>query len=394
MPVRPAADISRDPRILFVTSRAVDAAYDNPIGTAIKEKDISKVLEDDLPEEAIESLKNNTRMISDNLRVGEAWNDDLKKTDSKSTEWKCDIFEDAPPNETTTQEAQAAYKKLVDTAKDHNRPILLYAHGYNNKVTTPLQATSVLREKYDCEVICFMWPTDGVTLKYDKDREDARITARPFLRFLRKSEYYLQHANNTQPVTLLCHSMGNYVLKNAINTDVENSPYQKEGKDTLSTLFTNIILTGADVDSEGHVEWVSELKPKQKLFICINRGDKVLWLSDAVAGRVFNATNWLQKMFLLGDDHKPRLGQTLSDIKPTSDRIYVDIDVGKENPWDLFQGLEGEHWYHLGGQGDIETFYKDAIHSNWKKEDYKSFLDEDDGNYYKIRGHSEGFMFA
>jgi esterase/lipase superfamily enzyme len=169
-----------------------------------------------------------------------------------------------------------------------------------------------LREKHDCEVVVFMWPTEGRLLKYDDDREDARVTARSFLRFLRKASTFLDIRNRPK-ITLMIHSIGNYVLQRAVAfTPVEDSQGidqdLKEGQHVLCSppsFLNNIVLTAADVDSHDHVTWVSQLPPSEKVYICINRGDKVLAMSDMVAGRIFNSRDLLGRIFLLGQDHPP-----------------------------------------------------------------------------------------
>ena len=400
---------SRDgENILFVTSRSVDAAFDVPKGTAVLGHNVSHVLTNLLTQDARESFEKGKRTEMDNLRIGTVWNASTKQSDAKSTTWMCNILKDTPGDGVVvdTEEARHAFHEVAHRATINHRPILLLVHGYNNTVTSPLQAASILREKHDCEVIVFMWPTEGRLLHYDDDLEDTRITARPFLRFLRKASAFLDIRHRPK-ITLMCHSMGNYVLQRAVAfTPVADNygkidQYLKEGRDVLCStpsFLNNIVLTAADVDSHDHVTWLSQLRPSEKVFICINRGDKLLIMSDMVVGKLFNSRDPMSRIFVLGKDHPPRLGQTLTDINSNDGhRVYVDVNVTWKGALDLGQLLELEHAYHFDGLGEIAAFYKDAIHGTWDaKKPYQETVQNSKGCYYYsvVGPSSEGSLFS
>lgn len=357
--------------ILFVTCRKVKEGLDTKTP-----QDISKSLSNRLTEDAINSFKEGRSEDTNNIRVGWAENASKTKSATDSTKWTCKIFEDQPIGNRSEDSAEA-FALVADNARRLTKPVLLYVHGYNNTITTALQSAARIRSKYGCEVIPFLWPTEGRIKDYDEDRQDAEMSAQPLLRFFAKAMQYLDEAGNRQPVVLMCHSMGNYVLQCAVETEVTRNngvPDLENGKKSLgandSSLFHDIILTAADVDSKDHIEWVRDLRPKGKVFIFINTDDDVLRLSDHYAGRFFLAKS-IGDILFGRTDHPPRLGQTLKDIEPTRDRIYIDVNVTPKHPLDIFQFLQMEHWYHKNGQGEIEKFYKDVIHGSWSDRSYR-----------------------
>lgn len=310
----------------------------------------------------------------------------------------CKIFQDRPIGE-LSPDSENAFTKLADTARRENKPILFYVHGYNNKITSALRAAAKMRERYNCEVIPFLWPTEGRLLKYGEDREDAEMSARPLLRSFSKVWQYLDKAKYHKQIILMCHSMGNYVLQNAVRTRVKRSakaiPDLLAGKVTLgghqrpSPLFKHVILTAADVDSKNHVDWVKRIVPGGKVFIFINTDDDTLKLSDKFAGRFF-LSNSIKGVLFGGSDHPPRLGQTLEHIKPTSKRIYVNVNVGMKHALDVFQFMQLEHSYHKDGKGEIEAFYKLIISGLGTERERRKLLSKYNARqgYYSIKGWS------
>ena len=92
-------------------------------------------------------------------------------------------------------------------------------------------------------------------------------------------------------LNLLCHSMGNYVLKYAT----------RPGNSSLRGLvFDNIGLVAADANNPGHETWVQCLPAKNRLYVVINENDSAL--------------KWSRRK--PGDEQKERLGQHLRNLRP------------------------------------------------------------------------------
>jgi esterase/lipase superfamily enzyme len=139
--------------------------------------------------------------------------------------------------------------------------------------------------------VLFTWPSDGSMFPYrayKADRADARdsgyAVGRAFLKlrdFLIKLREDVRNSRATlceQDIHLLCHSMGNYVLQNALQRLEEYTAGA-----VLPRIFEHIFLCAADVDDdvleENQSMWrLDELA--HSISIYYNRGDKALLISD------------------------------------------------------------------------------------------------------------------
>lgn len=70
-----------------------------------------------------------------------------------------------------------------------------------------------------------------------------------------------------EPVTLIAHSMGTIVLQTYAEKPDRTFPRQ---------LFTNVILTSADADGDGHANWIDKIAAVENVFITVNDKDRVL----------------------------------------------------------------------------------------------------------------------
>ena len=239
--------------------------------------------------------------------------------------------------------------ELFTRAIDEEKQILLFVHGYNNDIKDVLRTANELEELYDVIVVPFSWPANGGgkvsgTAAYLSDKDDARSSATALHRTVQKVQYYhqlltenvkenfLQEALDRHPdnrelaqalftrnmeqrckatLNLLCHSMGNYVLKYA----------SKPGNSSLRGLvFDNIGLVAADANNPGHESWVQSLPTRNRLYVVINENDSAL--------------KWSRRK--PGDEQKERLGQHLRNLS-ASNAYYIDITRNR--------GVGGEHSY-------------------------------------------------
>jgi esterase/lipase superfamily enzyme len=185
--------------------------------------------------------------------------------------------------------------------------VLVYIHGYNvdwkEAVGSALALQELLNQKRGdpdhcpATVILFSWPSDGSALPfaaYKSDREDAEssgkaigrgfLKLRDFLVSLRgidgKPNDGVQLCN--QEMHLLCHSMGNYVLQNALARLQEFSTGTR-----LPRLFEHIFLCSPDVDDdvlEPGKEMGRLHEMARSVSIYFNRGDNALRGSDITKG--------------------------------------------------------------------------------------------------------------
>lgn len=184
--------------------------------------------------------------------------------------------------------------------------VVIFIHGYNVSwdaaVSSAISLQFMLnRKRSDSDkqvmVVLFSWPSDGSMMPftaYKSDRDDARDSAEAIGRGILKLRDYLAklkrkptqeddaiHTDEeacNQDIHLLCHSMGNFVLQNALPKIIEYSHGQK-----MPRIFKNIFMCAADVDED-------VLEPGQPLerldelctYISVyhNKGDLAMYISD------------------------------------------------------------------------------------------------------------------
>lgn len=205
---------------------------------------------------------------------------DYIKNCTQSIEAKPDILN---PDNTVSFGSPDIFEHLKN-AMSNNHDVLIYVHGYNVNWKEAVAAAASLQimlnrpeirgNKQEVIVFLFSWPSDGkmlLYLPYFSDRQDAEgsgialgrgiLKLRDFLIQIRKEalgsvknqkEFYEAFVQKTtspdgllcgRNIHLLCHSMGVYVLQNAL-------PFlaQHTAGNTFEKLFEHIFLCSADVD--------------------------------------------------------------------------------------------------------------------------------------------------
>ena len=214
--------------------------------------------------------------------------------------------ETAVANEPIDPKANSSTHMFLDVKQEMEKAndVVIFIHGYN--VTWEAAVGSALslqlmlnRSKKADEkgvlVVLFSWPSDGSMMPfaaYKSDRSDARDSAQAIGRGLLKLRDFLgmlspKSDDKTwqpcgQKIHLVCHSMGNYVMQNALG--------KLEGYangNLMSRLFENVFLCAADVDDdvmekEGKMSRIHELC--SHLSIYYNNGDVALHISDYTKG--------------------------------------------------------------------------------------------------------------
>ncbi len=209
------------------------------------------------------------------LRLGEA-----KKT---SRGWRLTILDDQVIHDgEAIYASEMAFLTLLKRARRYKKNCLFFVHGYNNNFEEVLERGHTLEQLYNVEVILFSWPANGGgirgVLDYKSDKQDAVLSVNALDRALAKLDGYLRKYGSedcTVRVSMLLHSMGNYLFKNLLKSSI----YQAE-----TVIFDNIIMAAADVNNEGHAEWVERISFRKRLLITINEDDHCLFASRAKVG--------------------------------------------------------------------------------------------------------------
>ena len=245
----------------------------------------------------------------DELRLAEA-----KKVRGK---WRVDILEDeVKRGAKKVWASEAAFLDLQDRMRTKSRPCLFFVHGFNNDFASVLERGRLFERNYGAEVVAFTWPANGRekgtiagTASYKSDKRDALRSVAALDRTLEKlGAYFEKHSKSTercnQRVSLLMHSMGNYLFKHLMKSDV----YQGE-----TALFDNVILAAADVNNEGHSAWLDRVEYRRRLYVTINEDDSALRVSR----------------MKFGSKQKARLGHYTQNLH-SSNALYLDFSYGKD----------------------------------------------------------------
>lgn len=172
--------------------------------------------------------------------------------------------------------------------------VVVLIHGYSCTFENALSNAAEIKAKWSTpgkplEVVVFTWPSDGRTtpfLAYKSDRDDARGTAKAIARAIHTFHDYMLSVLRDLPqdqwcrrkIHLVAHSMGNYVLRNALQALISDL-----GGKALPLLFENIFLMAADEDddafeSDGKLALLPSLS--QNVFIYFSGRDGALTISD------------------------------------------------------------------------------------------------------------------
>jgi esterase/lipase superfamily enzyme len=177
--------------------------------------------------------------------------------------------------------------------------IVIFIHGYSVSweaaVASALSLEMMLNSKRSegdkmVKVVLFSWPSDGSKLPwaYRSDRVDARDSGKAFGRaFLKLRDFLGTLKKNAESelerecgskIHLLCHSMGNYVLQNAMKSKIIG--YAGSGR--VSRIFDQIFMCAPDVrDDAFEVEGLSRVHEMgNNVTIYFNKGDVAMHFAE------------------------------------------------------------------------------------------------------------------
>lgn len=204
--------------------------------------------------------------------------------------------------------------ELFEQAQREQKNIVLFVHGYNNDVEDVYRTAREMERLYGVIVVPFSWPANGGgalsgTAGYLDDKKDARASTNALDSVIAKIGQYhdmlthhlrktamtkaeSRHPNNPQvareyymrllekncrvKLTLACHSMGNYLLKYALQPS--NSAASK-------LIFDNVLLIAADANNSDHERWVARIEARNRVYIIINEDDFALKWSRRKPGK-------------------------------------------------------------------------------------------------------------
>jgi esterase/lipase superfamily enzyme len=160
---------------------------------------------------------------------------------------------------------------------------LMLLPGFDSTFLDSMSRAAQVMDNYKAaDVFCFSWPSQGKLdiPSYKADRDAAVKSANAVADSLRKLFTVLASLKANLPVVhIVAHSMGNYVLRNAIQLI--------PAKERSKTLFESAFLMAADEDYDA-LSKANELKPlitlAKKVPVYKNGGDIALSASNIING--------------------------------------------------------------------------------------------------------------
>lgn len=172
--------------------------------------------------------------------------------------------------------------------------LILLLHGYASTFEGALERAAEIKRAYATkrravEVAVFCWPSDGALtplIAYKSDRDDARASAKAVARALLFFFDYLRKLSAEEMcqarLNLVAHSMGNYVLRNAVQAILSEF-----GGRRLPRAFTNIFLMAADEDDDALADPLKLARlPEmaEAVHVYFSTSDRALTISDLTKG--------------------------------------------------------------------------------------------------------------
>lgn len=238
-----------------------------------------------------------------------------------------------PAKQFSVDQTEQALTPLIEAIHDTATPadnLIVYIHGRGRHPEKSLKRIIPrLEREYKAKVLMFNWPSHAPK-RWSYPKAKAIAAAQEFNTLLQTIAKMRQQGQfDGIKTTLFAHSMGNYIVKSA----VENYPIPKQ------QLFDVIVLNAADVSSFGHASWVVKMKFAKRVYITFNLKDRMLALSS-----IRNLA--------------PRLGQTVYSIQgevlPLAPKaIYIDTSETHVNH-SYFLRYKKRNVY-------VSQFYEDAL---------------------------------
>src|SRR5579863_4688769 len=149
------------------------------------------------------------------------------------------------------KELMATFDKGADGVLQGD--LLFFVHGFNNSITDVMQeqeavATGLARNQFDGTIISFDWPSDGQVFAYLPDADQAKTTAIDLVSSCVKPLLAAQTDKCLVSIHALCHSMGAYVVREALD-------HADDGVSTRANWTLNqLVLVAGDVDASDFVD--------------------------------------------------------------------------------------------------------------------------------------------
>lgn len=190
--------------------------------------------------------------------------------------------------------SQAVFTDVRSSMAKNSRDTIIFIHGYNVSFKEAIEAAAGIQRNFETlngtgvDIVLFSWPSDGSMMPYiayANDRQDAKASGPAFARGFLKLADFLRGATPqescNQKIHLIAHSMGNYVLRHALQEMIGQS------RGRVPRLFDQIFLMAADEDDDAleHDHKLKQLPSiAKRVNVYFNNGDTGMAISDKTKG--------------------------------------------------------------------------------------------------------------
>ena len=174
----------------------------------------------------------------------------------------------------TKDQASASLSRLLGRSRE--KEALVFVHGFNNRYEDAVyRFAQILHDSgagADIAPILFTWPSAGNVFAYNYDRDSANYSRDDLEKLLR----YLQKDPEVKTISILAHSMGNWVTLEALRQMAI-----RDGR--VAPKIKLVLLADADVDVDIAREQFSTLGPEHPhIVLFVSENDRALAASAAV----------------------------------------------------------------------------------------------------------------
>ncbi|HZZ23079.1 MAG TPA: alpha/beta hydrolase [Roseiarcus sp.] len=213
----------------------------------------------------------------------------------------------------STDQAPTSLSRLLGQSRE--KEAFIFVHGFNNRFEDAVyRFAQILHDSGACAdvaPILFTWPSAGNVFAYNYDRDSANYSRDDLEKLLR----YLQNDPQVKTISILAHSMGNWVTLEALRQMAI-----RDGR--VAPKVKVVMLADADVDVDIAREQIATLGPERPhIILFVNENDRALAASKDI---------W----------EAPRLGAIDPDVEPYKSMIEQDqlsvINMTKMPSHDFF----------------------------------------------------------
>ncbi len=197
----------------------------------------------------------------------------------------------------TRDQAAATLSRLLGQSRE--KEAFIFVHGFNNRYEDAVyRFAQILHDSgayADVAPILFTWPSAGNVFAYNYDRDSANYSRDDLEKLLR----FLQNDPQVKTISILAHSMGNWVTLEALRQMAI-----RDGR--VAPKVKVVILADADVDVDIAREQIATLGPERPhIVLFVNQNDRALAASKDI---------W----------QRPRLGAIDPNVEPYKSMIEQD----------------------------------------------------------------------